>query len=244
MLVAGFQGVSTAQDVTTLGRGGSDTTAVALAAADRRGRVRDLHGRRRRVHRRPAHRARRPQAAVVSFEEMLEMAASRRRRAAAALRRVRAQPRRAHPLPIELRRRAGYRCGRRGGNRGAAPHHRRHPLDRRGPRHAARRAGHARASPGGSSTALAEANVNVDMIIQNEPVGRGRRAPTCRSRSRATTCAPRARARAARRRARHADRHRRDDGQGLDRRRGNEDPSGRRREGVHDARRARASTSR
>ncbi|HEX6310371.1 MAG TPA: aspartate kinase [Acidimicrobiia bacterium] len=31
-VVAGFQGVSTARDVTTLGRGGSDTTAVALAA--------------------------------------------------------------------------------------------------------------------------------------------------------------------------------------------------------------------
>src|SRR5919199_807714 len=33
VLVAGFQGVSTTFDVTTLGRGGSDTTAVALAAA-------------------------------------------------------------------------------------------------------------------------------------------------------------------------------------------------------------------
>jgi aspartate kinase len=33
VLVAGFQGVSTAFDVTTLGRGGSDLTAVALAAA-------------------------------------------------------------------------------------------------------------------------------------------------------------------------------------------------------------------
>ncbi|MDX6544065.1 MAG: aspartate kinase, partial [Gaiellaceae bacterium] len=33
VLVAGFQGVSTSFDVTTLGRGGSDTTAVALAAA-------------------------------------------------------------------------------------------------------------------------------------------------------------------------------------------------------------------
>ena len=32
-VVAGFQGVSSARDVTTLGRGGSDTTAVALAAA-------------------------------------------------------------------------------------------------------------------------------------------------------------------------------------------------------------------
>jgi aspartate kinase len=33
VLVAGFQGVSTGQEITTLGRGGSDTTAVALAAA-------------------------------------------------------------------------------------------------------------------------------------------------------------------------------------------------------------------
>ena len=33
VVVAGFQGVSDAGDITTLGRGGSDTTAVALAAA-------------------------------------------------------------------------------------------------------------------------------------------------------------------------------------------------------------------
>lgn len=33
VVVGGFQGVSTEKDVTTLGRGGSDTTAVALAAA-------------------------------------------------------------------------------------------------------------------------------------------------------------------------------------------------------------------
>src|SRR5690606_9232799 len=34
VIVAGFQGVSqTTKDITTLGRGGSDTTAVALAAA-------------------------------------------------------------------------------------------------------------------------------------------------------------------------------------------------------------------
>jgi aspartate kinase len=33
VIVAGFQGISPAQDTTTLGRGGSDTTAVALAAA-------------------------------------------------------------------------------------------------------------------------------------------------------------------------------------------------------------------
>ena len=33
VLVTGFQGIDRAQDITTLGRGGSDTTAVALAAA-------------------------------------------------------------------------------------------------------------------------------------------------------------------------------------------------------------------
>ena len=33
VIVAGFQGVSTKREITTLGRGGSDTTAVALAAA-------------------------------------------------------------------------------------------------------------------------------------------------------------------------------------------------------------------
>lgn len=33
IIVAGFQGVTPTQDITTLGRGGSDTTAVALAAA-------------------------------------------------------------------------------------------------------------------------------------------------------------------------------------------------------------------
>jgi len=33
VIVAGFQGVSTDQEITTLGRGGSDTTAVALAVA-------------------------------------------------------------------------------------------------------------------------------------------------------------------------------------------------------------------
>jgi aspartate kinase len=33
VIVAGFQGVTAEGDITTLGRGGSDTTAVALAAA-------------------------------------------------------------------------------------------------------------------------------------------------------------------------------------------------------------------
>jgi aspartate kinase len=76
VLVAGFQGVSTDFDITTLGRGGSDTTAVALAAA-LGGQVceiyTDVEGvftadprlvpSARKLH-------------VVSYQEMLEMAAS------------------------------------------------------------------------------------------------------------------------------------------------------------------------
>ena len=61
-VVAGFQGVSVDADVTTLGRGGSDTTAVALGGRARRRSVRDLHRRDRRVQRRPARRARRARA--------------------------------------------------------------------------------------------------------------------------------------------------------------------------------------
>ena len=55
-IVAGFQGVTADAETTTLGRGGSDTTAVALAAALEGRRLRDLHRRRGRLHRRPADR--------------------------------------------------------------------------------------------------------------------------------------------------------------------------------------------
>src|ERR671923_1689212 len=76
VLVAGFQGVSTAYDVTTLGRGGSNLTAVALAAAlgaDACEMYTDVEGvftadprivpAARKLH-------------AVSYEEMLELAAS------------------------------------------------------------------------------------------------------------------------------------------------------------------------
>jgi aspartate kinase len=76
VLVAGFQGVSSEQEVTTLGRGGSDTTAVALAAAlgaDHCEIYTDVRG----VF--TADPRLIPQARKldeVSFEEMLEMASS------------------------------------------------------------------------------------------------------------------------------------------------------------------------
>src|ERR1700710_1605880 len=76
VLVAGFQGVSTAKDVTTLGRGGSDTTAVALAAAigaEVCEIYTDVAGVFSADPRIVPHARKLP---VVSFEEMLEMAAS------------------------------------------------------------------------------------------------------------------------------------------------------------------------
>lgn len=73
-IVAGFQGVNAESDVTTLGRGGSDTTAVALAAALRADRCdiyTDVDG----VYTADPNLV--PSArklARVSYEEMLEMA--------------------------------------------------------------------------------------------------------------------------------------------------------------------------
>lgn len=57
VIVAGFQGIDAAGDITTLGRGGSDTTAVAIAGRHQGRRLRDLHGRCRRLHGRSAHRS-------------------------------------------------------------------------------------------------------------------------------------------------------------------------------------------
>jgi aspartate kinase len=76
VLVAGFQGVSTSRDVTTLGRGGSDTTAVALAAAigaEVCEIYTDVAGVFTADPRLVPDARKLPQ---VSFEEMLEMAAS------------------------------------------------------------------------------------------------------------------------------------------------------------------------
>ena len=56
VVVAGFQGVSPRGDITTLGRGGSDTTAVAMAVALR------------------ANECQARRMARITFEEMLEMA--------------------------------------------------------------------------------------------------------------------------------------------------------------------------
>ena len=52
VIVAGFQGLNKYDDISTLGRGGSDTSAVALAAA-LHADVCEIYRRRRRLYRRP-----------------------------------------------------------------------------------------------------------------------------------------------------------------------------------------------
>jgi aspartate kinase len=76
VIVAGFQGVSRTREVTTLGRGGSDTTAVALAAAlgaDRCDIFTDVDG----VYTADPNRVSGARVlSVIDYEDMVELAAS------------------------------------------------------------------------------------------------------------------------------------------------------------------------
>src|ERR1700728_3966975 len=176
VLVAGFQGVSTAtQDVTTLGRGGSDTTAVAVAAAlgaDVCEIYTDVAG----VYSADPRIV--PDArklAVVSFEEMLEMAAS----GAGVLQLRSVEYARNHGVRIHCR--SSLEDG-----PGTVVVSEQDTLEQPLVTAVTHSTGEARITllgvpdhPGIAArifSALAEANVNVDMIIQNEPVTDGRRA--------------------------------------------------------------------
>jgi aspartate kinase len=175
VLVAGFQGVSTAKDVTTLGRGGSDTTAVALAAAvgaDVCEIYTDVPG----VFTADPRIV--PDArklAVVSFEEMLEMAAS----GAGVLQLRSVEYARTHGVRIHCRSSFDDAPG-------TVVVSEQETMEQPLITAVTHSTGEARVTlmgvpdtPGAAgliATALAVANVNVDMIIQNEPVGHGSRA--------------------------------------------------------------------
>jgi aspartate kinase len=173
VLVAGFQGVSTSFDVTTLGRGGSDTTAVALAAAidaEVCEIYTDVAGVFTADPRLVSDARKLPQ---VSFEEMLEMASSGAR--VLQLRAV--EYARTHGVRIHCR--SSFEDGP-GTVVLGEEETMEHPLITAitHSRDEARitllgvpdRPGAAAAIFG----ALAEANCNVDTIIQNEPLGEGR----------------------------------------------------------------------
>ncbi|MGO9819237.1 MAG: aspartate kinase [Solirubrobacteraceae bacterium] len=173
VLVAGFQGVSTSRDVTTLGRGGSDTTAVALAAAidaEVCEIYTDVAGVFSADPRIVPDARKLPQ---VSFEEMLEMAAS----GAKVLQLRSVEYARTHGVKIHCR-----------SSFDPAPgtfvlgedQTMEHPLITA----VTHSTDEARITllgvpdrPGAAAsifTALAEANCNVDTIIQNEPLEEGR----------------------------------------------------------------------
>jgi aspartate kinase len=170
VLVAGFQGVSTAKDVTTLGRGGSDTTAVALAAAvgaEVCEIYTDVDGVFTADPRIVPEARKLP---VVTFEEMLEMAAS----GAGVLQLRSVEYARNHGVSIHCRSSFHDKPGTVVVGDDATVEQ---PLITA----VTHSTGEARVTllgvpdvPGTVGrifSSLAEANVNVDMIIQNEPVG-------------------------------------------------------------------------
>ena len=103
-VIAGFQGVTADNRITTLGRGGSDTTAVALAAAlkaDRCDIYTDVDG----VYTTdPRIVAKARKLATITFEEMLEMASVGRQGAADPRRRTGDEVRRPAAGSFQLRR--------------------------------------------------------------------------------------------------------------------------------------------
>jgi aspartate kinase len=171
VLVAGFQGVSTqSRDVTTLGRGGSDTTAVALAAA-LRASVCEIYTDVSGVYSADPRIV--PDArklSRVSFEEMLEMAASGAR--VLQLRSV--EYARNHGVRIHCR--SSFEDG-----PGTLVVSEEETMENPFVTAVTHSDSEARVTltglrdePGVAGKvfgALADANVNVDVIIQNEPVG-------------------------------------------------------------------------
>jgi aspartate kinase len=175
VLVAGFQGVSTSRDVTTLGRGGSDTTAVAVAAAigaevcEIYTDVAGVFSADPRIV--PDAR----KLPYVSFEEMLEMAAS----GAKVLQLRSVEYARTHSVRIHCR--SSFDPG-----AGTFVLGEDETMERPLVTAVTHNTDEARISllgvpdrPGAAAAifgALAEAGCNVDTIIQNEPLEEGRKA--------------------------------------------------------------------
>src|SRR6186713_1491380 len=172
VLVAGFQGVSTAADVTTLGRGGSDTTAVALAAALGAAECEIYTDVRGVFTADPRIVPNAKMLKVVSFDEMLEMSAS----GAGVLQLRSVEYARNYGVRIHCR--SSFEDG-----PGTVVQDEEQTMERPLVTAVTHSTAEARITltglpdePGIAGrvlTALAEANINVDMIIQNEPQAEG-----------------------------------------------------------------------
>ena len=235
VLVAGFQGVSTSKNVTTLGRGGSDTTAVALAAAlgaevcEIYTDVQGVFSADPRIV--PSAR----KLAYVSFEEMLEMSASGAR--VLQLRSVEY----ARNYGVRIRVRPSF-----GDGSGTLVLGEQETMERPLVTAVTHSTEDARVTltgvpdqPGVAGRifgALADADVNVDMIIQNEPVSPVHRAELSFTRSQGGPRDGAADSRAAGGRDRPRERaRRRGDGNRLPDRSGDAHPSRRGGEGLSGA---------
>src|SRR3989440_4933139 len=173
VLVAGFQGVSISRDVTTLGRGGSDTTAVAVAAA-LEAEVCEIYTDVAGVFTADPRIVRDARKlSYVSFEEMLEMAAS----GAKVLQLRSVEYARTHGVRIHCR--SSFADGP-GTVVLGEDETMEHPLIT-AVTHSTEEARITLLGlpdrPGVAASifrALSDANCNVDTIIQNEPLGEGR----------------------------------------------------------------------
>ena len=143
-VISGFQGISKETGrITTLGRGGSDTSAVAIAAADQGRPLRHLYRRRRRLHHRPARRAEGAAPRQGRVRGNAGTGLARRQGAAGALGRARHGAQCAHLRALELRQAGGYRSAcepaarhadlQRGGDRGTTSRHRHRLFQGRSP---------------------------------------------------------------------------------------------------------------
>ena len=178
-VVAGFQGVDEQGNITTLGRGGSDTSAVALAAALKADECQiytDVDG----VYTtdpRLVPEARRLR--TITFEEMLEMAGAGSKvlqiRSVEFAGKYRVPTRVLSSLtdPAAAGRRGGalrharHFRGRSAHGDGESSHFRRRVQPRRGQDHGARRSRPSRASRTPSSARSPTRNIDVDVIVQN-----------------------------------------------------------------------------
>ncbi len=191
VIVAGFQGQSASaaadDEITTLGRGGSDTTAVALAASLGADALPDLHRRQGHLHRRSAAGRPRSPAAGHRLRGDARARPPGRPGHAGPGRRARLGQRRRHRGPQLVRGRPRH-ADQGGSARGAA---------QQGPRAGARperRQGHHRrgAGPAGRRAVdLRPARRGRHQRRHDRPERRPRRRrPTCRSRSRGSSWRP------------------------------------------------------
>ena len=243
VLVAGFQGVSTSRDVTTLGRGGSDTTAVALAAAVDAAVCEiytDVAGVFTADPRIVPDARKLP---IVSFEEMLEMAAS----GAKVLQLRSVEYARTHDVRIHCR--SSFDS-----SPGTFVLGEQETMERPLVTAVTHSTDEARITllgvpdrPGAAAAifnALADAGCNIDTIIQNEPLEEGRGAEVSFTIMKEDLSDAQVALSASGQRPRHADRHRPADRQGLDRGSWDALAPRRRRQGLSRPSPTRASTSR